>query len=164
ARKGTTALMWAPEQGVRGPGARNHELHGEYTIRYRMVTIRASWRGPLARTMGRDGVWTSPCRERTFQRPAPGRAHPLERRRLGPGRARADRRAGRDGGRRRAAGAPAGRDQGQLLLALPVARGAAGGRAGALGAGRAGRSVRPARGDPRRGPAPARAVRPGRAR
>src|SRR5690606_11033225 len=89
---------------------------------------------------------------------------PPERGRLGPGCSRAYRGAGRGRGRGRAAGPAPGRDQGQLLLALPVQGGAAGGGAGALGAGRTGRSVRPARGHPGSRPTPALAVRPGRAR
>src|SRR3546814_9392982 len=63
-----------------------------------------------------------------------------------------------------AAGAAAGRDQGQLLLALPVPRRAAAGRAGALGERRTGGRVRYPGNHPRSARAPAQPVPAGRAR
>src|SRR5690606_10632991 len=106
---------------------------------------------PQPRTIEGYGVWI-------------GTQRPPERGRLGPGCSRAYRGAGRGVGRGRAPGPAPRRDQGQLLLALPVAGGAAGGGAGAMGAGRAGRSLRPARSHPGSRPAAAFAVRPGRPR
>src|SRR3546814_5705370 len=97
-------------------------------------------RRPQPRTIKGDGVWIDRSREYTRQ------TWPPERGRLGPGCARAYRGAGRGVGGGRTAGPPPGGDQGQLLLALPLARSLAGGVAGTLGAGRTGRSVRPARG------------------
>src|SRR5690606_10453424 len=109
---------------------------------YGMVWILPrGWTGPQPRTIKGYGVWI-------------GTQRPPERGRLGPCRARAYRGAGRGVGCGRAAGPAPGGHERQLLLAFPVARGLAGRCAGALGAGRATRSLRPARGDPEPGPAP----------
>src|SRR3546814_10819151 len=73
-------------------------------------------RRPQPRTIKGDGVWIDRSREYTRQ------TWPPERGRLGPGCARAYRGAGRGVGGGRTAGPPPGGDQGQLLLALPLAR------------------------------------------
>src|SRR5690606_14808507 len=159
---GTTMLICAPgtiRYGMDvGTTADRWQLYPEWERALRAIAAKGRSHSGVARTIEAYAVWNSHRHEGFRAHRAPERGG------LGAGRPRVDRRAGGGRGGGRAAGTAAGGDQGVVLLALPLARGAARGRPGALGAGRAGGGVRPARGDPGSGAAAALAVHPGRDR